>query len=69
MVRSTIQRMGSTTKPLAWSSDDFDHQVWHDVGDRILEDRAGLGAVCEQLPQERELSEQGGQQQVPPSWS
>ena len=43
--------------------DDFDHQTRHDVGDRIEEDRSAVGAVREQLPQERELSEQGGQQQ------
>ena len=43
--------------------DDFDLKVWHDTGDATLEDRAGIGAVCEQLPQEREFSEQGRDQQ------
>jgi hypothetical protein len=43
--------------------DDFDLQVWHDSGDAVLEDRAGVGAVGEQLPQEWELSKQSGQQQ------
>jgi len=45
--------------------DDFDLQVRHDARDSALEDRAGIGAVCEQLPQERELSKQGGDQQHP----
>ena len=43
--------------------DDFDLKVRHDCCDAALEDRAAIGAVCEQLPQERELSKQGGQQQ------
>jgi hypothetical protein len=43
--------------------DDFDLQVWHDARDADLEDRTIIGAVCEQLPQERELSKQGGDQQ------
>ena len=43
--------------------DDFDLQVRQDARDAALEDWAGIGAVGEQLPQERELSEQGGQQQ------
>ena len=43
--------------------DDFDLQVRHHRRGAALEDRASIGAVCEQLPQERELSEQGGQQQ------
>ena len=43
--------------------DDFDLQRGHDVGNAIQEDRPGIGAVCEQLAQEWELSEQGGQQQ------
>ena len=45
------------------ASDDIDHQAWHDVGDPVLEDRSGIGAVGKQLPEERELSEQGGHQQ------
>jgi len=47
--------------------DDFGHEVRHDfgdaVGDAVGEDRPGIGAVREQLAQEGELSEQGGQQQ------
>ena len=43
--------------------DHFDLQRGHDVCNAIQEDRPGIGAVCEQLAQERELSEQGGQQQ------
>ena len=27
--------------------DDFDRQVWHGVGDAVLEDRPGIGFVCE----------------------
>jgi hypothetical protein len=43
--------------------DDFDLQVRHDSRNGALEDWASIGAVCEQLPQERELSKQGGHQQ------
>lgn len=43
--------------------DNFDLQVRHDTGDAPLEDRAIISAVCEQFPQERELSKQGGNQQ------
>ena len=45
------------------TSDNFDHQARHGVGDAVLEDRPPIGAVCEQLLEEWELSEQGGQQQ------
>ena len=45
------------------TSDDFDHQVRHGVGDTMLEDRPRVSAVGEQLAEERKLSEQGGQQQ------
>jgi hypothetical protein len=51
------------TSGMVGPPDDFDHQVGHDVGDRIQEDRSAIGAVCEQLAQERELSEQRGQQE------
>ena len=44
-------------------SDDFDRQVWHGTGDAALEDWPAVGTVREQLPQERELSEQGRQQE------
>ena len=43
--------------------DDLGHEVGHDMGDAVGEDRPGIGAVREQLAQEGELSEQGGQQQ------
>ena len=43
--------------------DDFGHEARHDSGDAVGEDRPGIGAVREQLVQEGELSEQGGQQQ------
>lgn len=43
--------------------DDLGHQVGHDMSDAVGEDRAGIGAVREQLAQEGKLSEQGGQQQ------
>ena len=71
MVRSTIQRMRFDHKAFGMigPSDDFDPQVWHGTGDAALEDWPAVGAVREQLPQERELSEQGGQQQMPPSRS
>jgi hypothetical protein len=42
--------------------DDLHHQAAHRAGGTILEDWSGRGAVGEQLAQERELSEQGGQQ-------
>jgi len=43
--------------------DDLGHQVGHDMSDAVGKDRPSIGAVREQLAQERELSEQGGQQQ------
>ena len=45
------------------TADDLGHEVRHDIGDAVGEDRPGIGAVREQLAQEGELSEQGGQQQ------
>jgi hypothetical protein len=45
------------------SFDNFDQQVAHRFGSTVLEDRSCIGAVGEQLAQEREPSEQGGQQQ------
>ena len=45
------------------TSDNFDHQVWHDVGDTMLEDRPRVSAAGEQLAEERELPEHSGQQQ------
>ena len=43
--------------------DDFGDEVRHYFGGAVGEDRPGIGAVREQLPQKGELSEQGGQQQ------
>ena len=43
--------------------DDLNRQGGHHAGDAVAEDRPGVGAVCEQLAKERELSEQGRQQQ------
>ena len=43
--------------------DYFGHEVGHDMGDAVSENRPGIGAVREQLAQEGTLSEQGGQQQ------
>ncbi len=45
------------------TSDDLGHEVGHDMSDAVGEDRPGVGAVREQLAEEGELSEQGGQQQ------
>ena len=43
--------------------DDFDHQAAHRFGGAVAEYRPRIGAVGEQLAQERELPEQSGQQQ------
>ena len=43
--------------------DNVDGQGGHDAGNAVEEDRPGIGAICEQLAEEGELSEQGGQQQ------
>ena len=43
--------------------DDLGHEVGHGIGDTVAEDWPGIGAVREQLAQEGQLSEQGGQQQ------
>ena len=43
--------------------DNLDHQAAHRFVGAVPEDRSGIGAVGEQFAQERELSEQGGQQQ------
>ena len=43
--------------------DDPGHEVGHDIGDTVGEDRPGVGAVGEQHAQEGELPEQRGQQQ------
>ena len=64
---------GTLNNPALWlndkalrvvaTPDDFGDEVRHDFGGAVGEDRPGIGAVREQLPQEGELSEQGGQQQ------
>lgn len=43
--------------------DDLGHEVGQDMSNAVGKDRPGIGAVREQLAQEGELSEQGGQQQ------
>jgi len=43
--------------------DDVNLKIWQYVGDAVAEHRTGIGTVGEQLSQEGELSEQGGQQQ------
>jgi hypothetical protein len=45
------------------ASDDFNLPTRHGISEAILENRAGIGAVGKQLPEEWELSEQGGQQE------
>jgi hypothetical protein len=42
--------------------DDLNHQTAHRCGGAVVEDRACIGAISEQLAQERELSEQSGHQ-------
>jgi len=44
--------------------DDLHGQATHRAGGTVLEQWSGVGAVGEQLAQERELPEQGGQQQT-----
>ena len=63
MVRSTIQRLGKTTKPLALiaAADDFGYQARQGVRQTIMEHRPGVGAVGKQLLEKRELPEQRGQ--------
>ena len=43
--------------------DDLDHQAMDRCGGAVVEDGSCVGAISEQLLQERELSEQGGQQE------
>ena len=43
--------------------DDLDRQIGHRFGSAVVEDGSGVSAIGEQLAQERELSEQRGQQQ------
>ncbi len=45
------------------ASDDLDHQASYRCGGAVVKDWPGIGAVGEQLAQERELSEQSGQQE------
>ena len=65
MVLSTIQRCGSTTKPLALVAafDDLNPKVRHHVGGSVPKHRPGIGAVGKQLAKERKLPKQRGQQQ------
>ena len=65
MVRSTIQRLGRTTKPcgLIAAADDFGYQARRGVRQTIMEHRPGVGAVGKQLLEKRELPEQRGQDQ------
>src|SRR5262249_54348233 len=48
--------------PGAHTPDDLGHEVRHDMGDATGKDRPGISTVREQLAQEGELSEQGGEQ-------
>ena len=43
--------------------DDLDHEAAHRCGGTVVENRSCIGAVGEQLAQERELPEQSGQQE------
>lgn len=64
---------GSLDDPALWfddeasyvvaTLDDLDRKAWHDFGSTILKHAPRIGAVSKQLAKERELSEQGGQQQ------
>lgn len=56
-------RFGDEALGIVAAPDDRGRQVGHDVGDAVGEDRPGIGAIREQLTEERELSEQGGEQQ------
>jgi hypothetical protein len=62
-LNNPAQRFNDEALGMIGASDNFDHQVWHGVGDSVLEDRPGVSAVGEQLAEERELPEQAGQQQ------
>ena len=56
---------GEDNKPLGTVAafDDLDVQIVYRFGGAVAEGRSGIGAIGEQLAQERELSEQCGQQQ------
>ena len=56
-------RLDDKTFGVVATPDYLGHEVGHDIGDTVGEDWPGIGAVREQLAQEGELSEQGGQQQ------
>src|ERR1017187_9640566 len=58
MVRSTIQRLGSTANPLIGSLDDFGVEVGQDFREGVVELRPLVGSVGEQLFQERVHPEQ-----------
>jgi hypothetical protein len=44
-------------------SDDLGNEIGHDACQTVVEHWPGIGAVGKQLPEKRELPEQGGQQQ------
>ena len=56
-------RLDNKAFRIVTTPDDLGHEVGHDVSDAGGEHRSSIGAVGEQLAQEGELSEQGGQQQ------
>src|SRR5438045_1580943 len=62
-VRSTIQRLGRTTKPLAWS--ERLTMSTQDVRHGLLKFGSLITAIGIELEQEREHAEQGGEQQHP----
>ena len=63
MERSTIQRRGSTTKPLPVGSfDDLGLEKGEDAGQGAVKDRPFIGAVGEQFSEKGEQAEQGRQQ-------
>jgi hypothetical protein len=56
-------RLDDKSLGIVATPDDLGRDVRHDTGDAVGEDQSGIGAVREQLAQEGELPEQGGQQQ------
>jgi hypothetical protein len=62
MVRSTIHRLCATT---IGTADDFGDEARHDARQAVMKYGSRIGAVGEQLLEERELSEHCGQQRQP----
>jgi hypothetical protein len=61
MVRSTIQRwLDDEAVRVVATPDYLGHEVGHDMGDAVGEDRAGIGAVREQLTKEGKLLTSAG---------